>query len=60
MADLQALTAAIGRATAPPRRVTGEAIDRGLGPQTILDAMTAAMATTGARFSETRSTSPRC
>jgi 5-methyltetrahydrofolate--homocysteine methyltransferase len=52
MADLQALTAAIeagDRATAV--RVTGEAIDQGLGPQTILDAMTSAMATTGARFS---------
>jgi 5-methyltetrahydrofolate--homocysteine methyltransferase len=52
MADLEALTAAIvagDRATAV--RVTGEAIDQGLGPQTILDAMTGAMATTGARFS---------
>jgi 5-methyltetrahydrofolate--homocysteine methyltransferase len=52
MADLEALTAAIvagDRTTAV--RVTGEAIDQGLGPQTILDAMTGAMATTGARFS---------
>jgi 5-methyltetrahydrofolate--homocysteine methyltransferase len=52
MADLEALTAAIeagDRATAV--RVTGEAIDEGLDPQTILDAMTDAMATTGARFS---------
>ena len=52
MADLQALTAAIeagDRATAV--RVTGEAIGQGLGPQTILDAMTSAMGTTGARFS---------
>jgi len=52
MADLQALTAAIeagDRTTAV--RVTGEAIADGLAPQTILDAMTAAMATTGARFS---------
>lgn len=52
MADLQALTSAIevgDRATAV--RVTGEAIDQGLAAQTILDAMTTAMATTGARFS---------
>lgn len=52
MADLQALTSAIevgDRATAV--RVTGEAIDQGLPAQTILDAMTTAMATTGARFS---------
>jgi 5-methyltetrahydrofolate--homocysteine methyltransferase len=52
MADLQALTSAIevgDRATA--LRVTGEAIDQGLPAQTILDAMTTAMATTGARFS---------
>lgn len=52
MADLQALSAAIeagDRATAV--RITGEAIDQDLGPQTILDAMTAAMATVGARFS---------
>jgi 5-methyltetrahydrofolate--homocysteine methyltransferase len=51
MADLQALTAAIeigDRTTAV--RSTGEAIDQGLDPQTILDAMTAAMATVGARF----------
>ncbi len=52
MTDLQDLSSAIeagDRATAV--RVTGEAIDEGLGPQTILDAMTAAMATVGARFS---------
>ena len=52
MADLQALTAAIeagDRTTAV--RVTGEAIADGIEPQAILDAMTAAMARTGARFS---------
>jgi 5-methyltetrahydrofolate--homocysteine methyltransferase len=52
MADLQALTTAIeagDRVTAVRR--TGEAIDEGLDPQTILDAMTAAMAAVGARFS---------
>ena len=52
MADLQALSAAIeagDRTNAV--RITGEAIDEGLAPQTILDAMTAAMATVGARFS---------
>ncbi len=52
MADLQALSSAIeagDRTTAV--RITGEAIDEGLAPQTILDAMTDAMAVTGARFS---------
>ncbi len=52
MVDLNALTAAIesgDRATAV--RVTGDAIAEGVVPQEILDAMTAAMATTGARFS---------
>jgi len=52
MADLRALTAAIevgDRATAV--RSTGEAIDDGVDPQAILDAMTAAMAAVGARFS---------
>jgi 5-methyltetrahydrofolate--homocysteine methyltransferase len=52
MADLQALTAAIeagDRTTAA--RVTGEAIAEGLAPQTVLDAMTDAMAKVGARFS---------
>jgi 5-methyltetrahydrofolate--homocysteine methyltransferase len=51
MADLQALSAAIeagDRATAVG--VTREAIHEGLAPQTILDAMTAAMAIVGARF----------
>jgi Protein-tyrosine-phosphatase len=48
MADLQVLTAAIeagDRATAT--RVTTEAIQDGLNPQTILDAMVAAMAEVG-------------
>jgi 5-methyltetrahydrofolate--homocysteine methyltransferase len=52
MADLQALSAAIeagDRTTAV--RITGEAIDDGTSPQTILDSMTAAMAVIGARFS---------
>ena len=51
MADLAALTAAIeagDRATAV--RLTTEAIDAGLAPQTILDAMTAAMDIVGGRF----------
>jgi 5-methyltetrahydrofolate--homocysteine methyltransferase len=52
MADLKALGAAIeagDRTTAV--RITGEAIDEGVSPQTILDSMTAAMAVVGARFS---------
>jgi 5-methyltetrahydrofolate--homocysteine methyltransferase len=51
VADLKALTAAIeagDRHTAT--RLTQEAIDDGLGPQEILDAMTAAMTEVGRRF----------
>ncbi|HEY6058006.1 MAG TPA: cobalamin-dependent protein, partial [Candidatus Limnocylindrales bacterium] len=51
MADLQALTAAIevgDRATAT--RVTAEAIDEGMDPRAILDAMTSAMDVVGRRF----------
>jgi len=51
MADLAALTAAIeagDRATATA--VTREAVDEGMDPRTVLDAMTAAMEVIGARF----------
>ena len=51
MADLAALTAAIeagDRATATA--VTQEAVDEGMDPRTVLDAMTAAMEVIGARF----------
>jgi 5-methyltetrahydrofolate--homocysteine methyltransferase len=51
MADLTALTQAIeagDRVSAV--RLTGEAVASGVDPQTILDAMTQAMAETGARF----------
>jgi 5-methyltetrahydrofolate--homocysteine methyltransferase len=51
MADLQALAKAIeagDRSTAVP--LAQEALDAGLPPQEILDAMTEAMAVTGARF----------
>jgi 5-methyltetrahydrofolate--homocysteine methyltransferase len=51
MADLSALTAAIeagDRSTAT--RVTQEAIDEGVGPQQILDAMSVAMTEVGRRF----------
>ena len=51
MADLAALTAAVeagDRRTAT--RLTQEAIDAGVGPQAILDAMTAAMTEVGRRF----------
>jgi 5-methyltetrahydrofolate--homocysteine methyltransferase len=51
MADLTALTQAIeagDRVSAV--RLAGEAVDAGVDPQTILDAMTLAMAETGARF----------
>ncbi len=51
MADLAALTAAIeagDRATAV--RITREAVEEGLGPRTVLEAMTAAMEVIGARF----------
>ena len=51
MADLEVLITAIqdgDRATA--KRVTAEAIDDGTDPQSILDAMTAAMAEVGRRF----------
>jgi 5-methyltetrahydrofolate--homocysteine methyltransferase len=51
MADLSALTKAIesgDRVNAV--RLAGEAVDAGVDPQEILDAMTAAMAETGARF----------
>ena len=51
MADLAALSAAIeagDRSSAV--RLTSEAIAEGLAPQTILDAMTEAMAVTGGRF----------
>jgi 5-methyltetrahydrofolate--homocysteine methyltransferase len=51
MADLAALTAAVeagDRHTAT--RLTQEAIDAGVGPQEILDAMTAAMTEVGRRF----------
>jgi methanogenic corrinoid protein MtbC1 len=51
MADLSALTAAIeaGNRTQAVE-ITQQAIDEGLAPQTILDAMTAAMQTVGGRF----------
>ncbi len=51
MADLTALTQAIeaGDRTSAVR-LTQEAVDASLDPQTILDAMTGAMAQTGARF----------
>jgi len=51
MADLAALTAAIeagDRATATA--VTQEAVDEGMDPRTVLDAMTAAMEVIGAKF----------
>jgi 5-methyltetrahydrofolate--homocysteine methyltransferase len=51
MADLAALTGAIeagDRATATA--VTQEAVDEGMDPRTVLDAMTAAMEVVGARF----------
>ena len=51
MADLAALTAAIeagDRATAIA--ITREAVDEGMDPRTVLDAMTAAMEVIGARF----------
>ena len=52
MADLSELTAAIERGDrAKAADVTREAIALGLAPQSILDAMTAAMAEVGARFS---------
>ena len=51
MADLGALTAAIERGDRKEAtRITGEAIDDGVGPQAILDAMTAAMTEVGRRF----------
>jgi 5-methyltetrahydrofolate--homocysteine methyltransferase len=52
MTDLAALTAAIEAGDRDAAaRITSDAIDDGLDPQTILDAMTAAMAVIGARFS---------
>jgi len=52
MTDLAALTAAIEAGDRDAAaRLTSDAIDDGLDPQTILDAMTAAMAVIGARFS---------
>lgn len=52
MTELAALTAAIEAGDRDAAaRITSEAIDDGLDPQTILDAMTAAMAVIGARFS---------
>ncbi len=51
MADLEALTAAIERGDRKEAtRLTGEAIEAGLAPQPILDAMTGAMAEVGRRF----------
>jgi 5-methyltetrahydrofolate--homocysteine methyltransferase len=51
MADLSALTASIERGDRrEATRLTGEAIDAGIGPQEILDAMTAAMTEVGRRF----------
>lgn len=52
MTDLAALTAAIEAGDRDAAaRITSDAIDDGLDPQAILDAMTAAMAVIGARFS---------
>jgi len=52
MTDLGALTAAIEAGDRDAAaRITSDAIDDGLDPQTILDAMTTAMAVIGARFS---------
>jgi len=52
MTDLAALTAAIEAGDRDAAaRITAEAMDDGLAPQTILDAMTAAMSVIGARFS---------
>lgn len=52
MTDLAALTAAIEAGDRDAAaRITSDAIEDGLDPQTILDAMTAAMALIGARFS---------
>ena len=51
MADLEALKAAIeagDRATATA--ITGQAVDEGMDPRTVLDAMTAAMEVIGGRF----------
>ncbi|MFH1474741.1 MAG: corrinoid protein [Chloroflexota bacterium] len=51
MADLEALKSAVeagDRATAT--RITGEAVDEGMDPRTVLDAMTAAMEVIGQRF----------
>jgi 5-methyltetrahydrofolate--homocysteine methyltransferase len=51
MADLFALTSAIeGGDRTGAKAVTQAAIDEGLAPQTILDAMTSAMQATGGRF----------
>ncbi|MGZ8437847.1 MAG: corrinoid protein [Candidatus Limnocylindrales bacterium] len=51
MADLEGLTAAIEAGDrAAAARETQQAIDAGLNPQSILDAMTAAMNTIGGRF----------
>ena len=51
MADLEGLTAAIEAGDrAAAGRETQQAIDAGLNPQSILDAMTAAMNTIGGRF----------
>ncbi len=51
MADLEALKTAIeagDRATATA--ITGQAVDEGMDPRTVLDAMTAAMEVIGGRF----------
>ncbi len=52
MADLAALTAAVeaGHRATAAMALTTEAIDEGLSPQAILDAMTAAMDVIGGRF----------
>ena len=61
MTDLSALTAAVeagDRKTAVA--VTAAAIDEGLPPQAILDAMTSAMEVVGGKFSRNEPTCPRC
>jgi 5-methyltetrahydrofolate--homocysteine methyltransferase len=51
VADLEGLTGAIeGGDRKLAAALTGQLIDDGVGPQAILDAMTAAMSTVGARF----------